>query len=287
MTQRVVGLLGGGLVEAGRPVLHADDLGLTRGDGCFEATRVRTDPAGRQLIDHLDQHLDRFDRSCAGLDLPPIDRTAWHRLIDAVLAGWQLPGEAMLKLMLSRGRESEPGGAVTGLATLTEMSPLVLRQRQQGIAVITLGRGYGSTAFTDQPWLLGGVKTLSYAVNVAGSRQASRRGADDVIFTSSDGYLLEAPTASLVWLAGDQLRTTTLAGTGVLASITGQALFEAAEQAGYLTGQALITPDELAVADGAWLVSSGRGVARLTSLDGRQLNADPELSARISALAGF
>jgi 4-amino-4-deoxychorismate lyase len=285
--QRVVGVLGSGVLDPDATVLHADDVGLTRGDGCFEATRVLTGPDGHQRIDHLEEHLDRFDRSCAGLDLAPIDRAAWHELIEELLACWALPGEAMLRLMLSRGRESDPTGPVTGIATLTELAEETLRQRRDGIAVITLERGLESTAFGEAPWLLGGIKTLSYAINLAGTREALRRGADDVIFTSSDGYLLEAPTSTVVWLHGDQLRTTRLDGTGVLASITQRALFEAAEGAGFETAYALGTVAELRACDGVWLVSSGRGVAQLHTLDGTPLAAAGELTAQLRKLAGF
>ena len=284
---RAVGLLGTGLVDPATPVLAADDLGLTRGDGCFEATRVRTDAAGGHRVDHLPEHLDRFDASCAGLDLPPIDRLGWCALIDEVLAGWQHPGEAMLKLMLSRGRESQPGGPITGLVTLTSMSPETLRQRREGVDAITLSRGFSSQSFTEARWLLGGIKTLSYAVNVAGTREALRRGAQDVVFTSTDGYLLEAPTATLVWLTGRLLRTTSWDGTGVLASITQRALFRAAEQDGFDTEHCLGTIADLQAADGAWLVSSGRGIAQLRSLDGQPLPTDAAATARLCELAGF
>jgi 4-amino-4-deoxychorismate lyase len=284
---RAVGVLGTGLVDPGTPVLHPDDLGLTRGDGCFEATRVRTDADGRHRVDHLPEHLDRFDASCAGLDLPPVDRGSWCGLIDEVLAGWRQPGEAMLKLMLSRGRESQPGGPVTGLVTLTSISPETLRQRREGVDAITLGRGFGSRTFTDARWLLGGIKTLSYAVNVAATREALRRGAQDVVFTSTDGYLLEAPTATLVWLTGRLLRSTRWDGTGVLASITQQALFRAAEQDGFATEYCLGTVADLRAATGAWLVSSGRGVAQLRSLDGEALPASAAATARLCELAGF
>jgi 4-amino-4-deoxychorismate lyase len=284
---RAVGLLGTGLIDPSIPALHPDDLGLTRGDGCFEATRVRTDPAGVHRVDHLPEHLDRFDVSCAGLDLPPIDRVAWCDLIDEVLASWRYQGEAILKLMLSRGRESRPGGPITGLVTLTSMSPETLRQRREGVDAITLCRGYSSQSFADARWLLGGIKTLSYAVNVAATREALRRGAQDVVFTSADGYLLEAPTATLVWLTGGLLHTTSWDGTGVLASITQQALFRAAEQDGLHTEHCLGTIADLQAADGAWLVSSGRGIAQLRSLDGQPLPVEPAATARLSALAGF
>jgi 4-amino-4-deoxychorismate lyase len=286
----VVGVLGVGPIDPDAPAVHADDLGFSRGDGCFEATRVVTSPSGEHRIDRLDEHFDRFDLSCAGLELPPVDRAGWRALIDQLLAGWTVPGEAMLRLLLSRGRESDlAAGAprVTGIATLTPTSPETLRQRAEGVAAITLRRGFSADAFTDAPWLLGGVKTLSYAVNVAGIREAKRRGAHDVLFLDQADRLLEAPTATVVWLTGATLTTVPVEGTGILHSITQRALFTAAEQAGYRTGQAAGTVPDLLASDGVWLVSSGRGVAPLLSLDGIPVPSRPGLSAEMAKLAGY
>ena len=41
------------------------------------------------------------------------------------------------------------------------------------------------------PWLLPGAKTLSHAVNMAALRHAERHGSGDVVFVSSDGFILE------------------------------------------------------------------------------------------------
>jgi 4-amino-4-deoxychorismate lyase len=209
-----VAVLGVGVVSSGTTgadaslasVLAADDLGLTRGDGCFEATRVRTDADGRHQIDHLTEHLDRFQASSVALELPDVDADAWRALIEDVLSGWHLAGEAMLRLMITRGRESTPG--ITGLATLTPLADSSKRQRRDGVTVITLNRGVASDAYAAAPWLLGGVKTLSYAVNVAAARWAAAASADDVIFLSTDGYVLEAPTSAVVWWADGGLFTT-------------------------------------------------------------------------------
>jgi 4-amino-4-deoxychorismate lyase len=193
----------------------------------------------------------------------------------------------MLKLMVTRGRESDPSGPITGVVTVTPIASQVLDQRRNGISVLTLSRGTASDAFADAPWLLGGVKTLSYAVNVAAVRLAQERGAHDVIFTSSDGYVLEGPTAAVVWHVEGSLNTTPVGPTGILSSITQRALFAAAEQAGMRTAYTLGTPVELAAADGVWLVSSGRGVAQVHTINGNRLTVTAGLSDRITDLAGF
>jgi 4-amino-4-deoxychorismate lyase len=287
VTKRAVAVLGYGLLEADAPAVASDDLGLTRGDGCFEATRVVATADGGYRIDHLPEHLDRLQASCAALELPRVDRAAWTALIEQVLEGWDQPGEAMLKLMLTRGRESTPTGPITGIATVTPLAEATLQLRRSGLAAITLDRGTASDSYAAAPWLLGGVKTLSYAVNVAAGREATRRNVDDVILVSSDGYLLEGPTSALVWCVGGTLLTTPTGATGILDSITQRALFAAAEQDGLRADYRLGTVADLHTADGVWLVSSGRGVAAVHTLDGSPLPGDPELTSRLSRLAGF
>src|SRR5690625_7099343 len=71
--------------------------------------------------------------------------------------------------------------------------------------VVTLDRGLASTVVDTSPWLLPGAKTLSYAVNMAATREAVRRGAEDVLFVSTDGYALEGPTSTLLVRHGDVL----------------------------------------------------------------------------------
>ena len=277
---QLVAVLGVGVVDdPDRPVLCADDLGLTRGDGCFDATRVVTDADGISVIDHLATHLDRFARSAAGLDIP-FDIEAWRSLVSDAAAAWTQPGEAVLRVMLTRGRESAPGDPVTGLLTIASIPEPALAGRA-GISVTTLDRGHAADMFSEVSWLLGGIKTLSYAINIAAGREAKRRGADDALFVSSDGFALEGPRAALLWRTGDRLATTPIDGTGILASITQAVVFERAAAEGVPVSYELITVDDLIRADGAWLLSSGRLVAPILQLDDVQLASDPACTDRV------
>ncbi|MEE9965901.1 MAG: aminodeoxychorismate lyase [Propionicimonas sp.] len=280
---QLIAVMGVGVVSADLPLLAADDLGVTRGDGCFDAARVVVDTAGTR-VDHLHQHLARFARSASALELPAPDLDAWEDLITEALAAWTVPGEAVLKLVYTRGRELYGGGPTQFLAITAAADATAARA---GVTAITLARGMASDAFAEAPWLLGGVKTLSYAINMAAKREAARRGADEAIFVSSDGYLLEGPTAGLVIAADDRLWTTPTAGTGILRSVTVEALLDAAEASGISIHESLFSAGDLAGVEGLWIVSSVRGVLPVVALDEAPLPYDPELTAQLAGFAGF
>ncbi|HYY81595.1 MAG TPA: aminotransferase class IV, partial [Actinomycetes bacterium] len=98
-------------------------------------------------------------------------------------------------------------------------------------------------------------------------RTACARGTDDAVFTGLGGELLEAPTASLWWRAGDTLHTPAL-DLGILAGITRAALAELAPAAGLRVLEGVFTADDLAAAEEAFLSSSTREVMPVVAVDG-------------------
>jgi 4-amino-4-deoxychorismate lyase len=257
------------------PVLTAFDQGLGRGDGVFESVAVL-----HGATPHLGAHLTRLGRSAALTDLADPGAAAWQALVDAVLDGWPPEVEGACRLFLTRGLgEGQPP---TALALLAPVGPEVLRQRAEGIAVLSLGLGIPAAFRASAPWLLGGAKTLSYAVNMAAVRHAHRRGADDVVFTSLEGFLLEGPTSTVVWAAGGTLHTPP-ADTGILAGTTMLRLFARAEEAGWPTATTPGTVADLHAADAVWLVSGIRGPAVVHTLDGVG-RGDAGLTARVREL---
>lgn len=289
----LVAVLGRGVVDADEPVVTADDLGLTRGDGCFDSARVVTSATGAAAVVDLDDHLDRLAASARAMDIADPPRDAWRGLVEEALEAWSTPGEAVLKLLLTRGREWRSTGP-TALVTITHRGPSLATGDRGGagatprtITAVTLSRGHPSDAFTDAPWLLGGVKTLSYVVNAAATREAARRGADDVVFTTTDGYALDGPTSGLLLARDGALVSTPTGGTGILESLTVAAILEAARADGVATRYELVPVADLYTADGLWLVSSGRGPVLVTALDGRPLRTDPGLAATVARYAGF
>lgn len=278
--QRVVALLGVGVVPADMPILRADDLGAVRGDGIFETMHVRD---GQAWL--LDEHLDRMQRSASRMDLSLPARGGLVELVSQALAPWPSTGEGGLRLVCTRG--AEDGGDVTVFATVFPVSGGNLRGRHHGVSVATATLGFPAELRSGTPWLLGGAKTLSYAVNMASLRWAQSVGADDVLWVSSDGYALEAPTSTLLWRSGDTLCTVPVERTGILAGTTGRWLLDHAGELGWSTDERMITPAGLAATDGAWLTSSVRGVAGIRTVDGNEVPYSPDLTDRIRTLLGY
>lgn len=260
---RIVVLPGTGPLPAETPVLRADDPGAANGDGVFETLHVR---AGRPWL--LGEHLDRMARSAALLELAlPPRRVLAELAADACAAG-PGSGEAALRLVCTRGPQG--AGAVV-YATLSPVPAGVVRERSDGVRVLTASLGVTATGRAGLPWLPSGAKSLSYATNLAARRWAVAHGADDLLWTSTDGYALEASTANLVWLTGGTLCTVPAAPTGILAGVTADHALARCAALGWDADRRMVTPAALATADAVWLTSSLRGPAPVRTLDGHPL----------------
>jgi 4-amino-4-deoxychorismate lyase len=261
-------------IDVTAPALSVGEMSTQRGDGIFESTGVVDGHA-----QEVGPHLDRLAHSAALCDLPAPHREQWRQAIAVAAQHCPPDGEAVIKLILSRGVEHGP--TPTAWVTAAE-APDNAAVRERGIRVVTLDRGYGIDTPERAPWLLLGAKTLSYAVNMAAIREAKRRGADDAIFVSSDGVVLEAPTASLLLRVGDTFVTPAPTG-GILQGTTQLSAFAWLEEQGLAAEYRDVRTPELGQADAAWLVSSVRLAAPITEIDGIPIPLDADFTARLNA----
>ncbi|MBD7995773.1 aminodeoxychorismate lyase [Arthrobacter sp. Sa2CUA1] len=273
----------GRVADASVPQLLATDLGATRGDGVFESM-LAVDGHPRKLASHLSRMAG--SASALGLEFPSAD--TWEPAIGTALAEFTRKygdQQAVVKLLLTRGPEG--ADRPTAWVQASPVPASAAEQRQTGLDVLLLERGYDSTLAERAPWLLLGSKTLSYAVNMAAIRYAREHGADDVIFTSSDGLVLEGPTSTVVLAeVKDGVKTllTPELESGILPGTTQSALFDAAAKSGWQLGYGPLRPERLRQADGVWLVSSIRLLAPVKSIDGNAIPVSPELTAELAAL---
>jgi len=273
--------------DVAAPQLSVLDLGATRGDGIFETISL-----GNGHLQALEPHLARFAHSAAMLDLPLPDAPQWRAAIvevasHLVSASGDPVDEGFVKIVMTRGVEGGSGSLLPGATpptgwVLAAVAPDHTPARRDGIRVVLLDRGYRHDIAQTAPWLLAGAKTLSYAVNRGVFREAARRGADDVLFVSSDGYLVEAAVSNLLLKRGQTL-ITPRTDLGILAGTTQADVFTWATGRGFATEYALLTVDDLQAADAAWLVSSGRHAAPIRAVDGVERPIDAALTAEINA----
>jgi 4-amino-4-deoxychorismate lyase len=238
------------------PVLRADDLGVLRGESVFETLRIGN---GRPAF--LDAHLERLAESARRVDIPLPD--GWRQLAEKAASGVD---EGVLRLVCSKGA---PGGGPVGFALVTPVPEETRRGREQGVRAITLTLGVAVDLLANAPWLLGGVKATSYAVNMASLRHAHEHDADEVIWVSTDDQVLEAPT-STVAVVLDGVLVSPPAEVGILPGTT----------LGALSGlvpfeQRALSVAELRAADEVMLLSSVRGVAPVVRLDGADRSPGP------------
>jgi branched-chain amino acid aminotransferase len=217
------------------------DDGVYRGDGAFEVIRLYS---GRPFA--LAEHLDRLERSAASIHLD-FDRTALGSEIDSLLAEFG-DAEAQLRLIVTRG----------GLR-IAATEPVPDHAESVSLASIP----YSPTV------ILNGVKSLSYAANMQATRLAKESGADEAILITPSGLILEAPTSTLFWVSGGNLRTTELEA-GVLQSITRARLVDALE-----VEEGSWQADDLRAASEAFLASTVREIQPIASLDGAPFPAAP------------
>jgi 4-amino-4-deoxychorismate lyase len=272
VTLLAVAVGGRGIVDPDEPVLNADDEALLRGRAAFETTRVY---AGRPF--KLDEHLARLAGSAARIGLPPVDVEECEKLARSALddAG---ESEAVLRLYWTAGREGS--GHRTALALVSSVPPQLEELRAQGIKLISLPLGLQADLRAFAPWLLGGVKSTSYAVNMAAETEAKRRGADDAVFLASGDVVLEGPVTN-VWWRLERILYTPALELGILAGVTRATLIAEAGRLGYEVREGVFPLEHMAAGEEAFTSSSVREVMPAIELDGKPVgDGSPGEAAR-------
>jgi 4-amino-4-deoxychorismate lyase len=255
------------------PFLRADDLGVLRGDGIFERFLVCS---GQPR--HLEDHLTRLARSARMTELEVPEAQAWRAAVAAAIEAWAGAAEWEMRLVCTRGPEE--GGPPTAYVLAQELAPSLLRQRQDGVAVVTVARGLPAGLTFDAPWLLLGAKTLSYAVNMAVKRWAESQGADDAIFVGDGDEVWEAGTSAVVAAFGRRL-VSPPPSVGILDSISVPHLFVAAQAAGWEVARDRLALGDLLACDGLWLCSSLR-FTQVHTLDHKSLPPSADHSSLLA-----
>jgi 4-amino-4-deoxychorismate lyase len=268
----IVVTLDGAAIDPRAPSVYADDPMLLRGDGVFETLLLR---GGRPCL--LGAHVARLATSAAIIGLAAPEHARWRHAVAAAVAHWTGDGDAVLRLVLGRGRAARP----TAFVTASAVPDRAVAARRDGVAAVTLD--CGTPAPGGAPWSLAGVKSLSYAPNTAALRHAERLGAQDVVFVGSEGSVLEGPRSSILIATDDGTLLTPPASLPILPGTTVRAVFDEALGRGLACREHSIDVADLVAAQGVWLLSSVTLAARVHTLDGVRLRQSP-MAAEVAGL---
>jgi 4-amino-4-deoxychorismate lyase len=270
VTLLALAVAGQGLVDPNEPAVHADDEAVIRGRAAFETLRVYGGVPFR-----LESHLVRLASSCERIGVEPPDAGEARALASLALERAREP-DAVLRFYRTSGREQLDSPRL--LVLVSSLPDHLEELRARGIRLVSL---LGVRA--EVPWLLGGVKSTSYAVNMAAEAEARARGADDAVFVSRDELVLEGPVTTVWWRRGSELFTPSL-DLGVLAGVTRDALLELAPALGYAVREGRFPLAELQGAEEAFTSSSVRELMPAVELDGRPIARGPAADALQAAL---
>ncbi|HUR23777.1 MAG TPA: aminotransferase class IV [Acidimicrobiales bacterium] len=246
----------GQLVDEREARVSPFDHGLLTGDGVFETMRIVW---GRPFAAR--RHLERLDRSTAGMRLPCPRRDIVMAAIDEVIAanGWT---DARLRVTVTGGPGAlgsdrsavEPTVIVAG-------GPLPAWPPAADVAVAPWPR--------NERGALVGVKTVSYGENVVALAHARDRGAGEALFANLAGNLCEGTGTNVFLGLGGRLVTPPLSA-GCLAGVTRELVMELVDVV-----EEDVPMATLAGADEAFLTSSTRDIQPIRSIDGRSLPTCP------------
>lgn len=232
--------------------LAIDSPAVAHGLGLFETMLVTR---GRVVL--LEEHLARMTRSAATLGFPTPDGDAFRR--EAIDAAATAGEEAALRCLYVASSLHE----WTLAAEVHAIPPLTLSRRTHG-RVITLDPTL-TRALPEH-------KMTSYAPCVIGLRRAAAMGADEGLFVTREGLILEGTATNVFAIANRSLIT---APAGILPGIMRAWVLEHAASAGIAIEERCPSLDELR--EGSFLTGSLTLLAPIQHVNGERCRAPGEI----------
>lgn len=274
-------LYNGKLIPSGEPVIRADSRGVRYGDGCFETFRSQ-----RGSLLHLDRHLERLRGGLEqlGIPCPPqLDEAALGDAIARLLRKNDLM-ERPAGVRLQVWREGGRGYGTEGMREVEyamTCGELPASKSAWELATSSTRRIPGAALPSRYKWS-GGTNLI------LASGEARRKGADDALMLSVEGWVSETAMANIFWTDGERIYTPD-ERCDLLPGITRAVLLSLLEEEDWpevRTGR--YDPGELYGAEAAWTCNSLRGVMPVSRIDDHALDPGHPLVGRLrKAYAGY
>lgn len=238
--------LNGEIVPMSEARIGVEDRGFQFGDGVYEVVRLYN---GRPFT--LTEHLDRLERSCAGIELRmPMEKAALGEQMSTLVARSGVR-EGMVYLQVTRG--AAPRNHVfpaVGPTLLFYARPLQPPQ-QPGE-----GEGIKLLAVADERWRRCWIKSIALLPNVLAKNQAVAGGFDEAAFVDN-GIVSECASSNLFAVIGGKLVTHPV-GSRVLPGITRLVLLQICDELGVTVDERPLREEEVMRADELFITSTTR-----------------------------
>ncbi len=230
------------------------DHGLFFGDGVYEVVRSYN---GR--IFALEEHLQRFSRSLAEIEITGVDIDWIH---SNVLKAFDAAGISNAKIYFHITRGSGTRNHVSDnlkpnfFLTVTELEDDT-KLKTNGIAVST---------FPDWRWKRCDIKSLNLLPNVLAKQAASKKGCDEAIFVNEAGRITEGASSAFFAILGGTLQTSPLTAN-ILPSITRQFVLNAGKNINLEIVEKSLTPDDAISSDELFIAVTTKDIVPVVKFD--------------------
>jgi branched-chain amino acid aminotransferase len=257
----------GEFVPIGDARIPLTEMGFTRSDATYDVVAV-----WRGNFFRLKDHLERFERGCACLQLkPPVGFDEIPTLLAECVRRSGLQ-DAYVEMICTRGvpsagvrdpRQVQNRFYAFAIPYIWIASP---EQQTAGIA-LAIAR---SVERISQRAVDPMVKNFQWGDFVRAQFEAHERGAWTAVLLDPEGYVTEGPGFNIFTYTRGTLLTPP---DGVLHGITRQTVLELARQEGIPSRLAKFDAETLVSADEVFLTSTAGGVMPVTSIDGQILGS--------------
>jgi branched-chain amino acid aminotransferase len=262
--------INGTIAPLERATVPVNDHGFLYGDSVYETVRTY-----RRRPFVLERHLERLERSAAGIRLPlPWSRRQLAGEIERTLAaaGTGGEGEFVIRIIATRG----PGPLgydpdlcphPTMVILLRPLKPPSVSDREIGISVVVATLRRNPIEALDPR-----IKSSNLLNNILAAQQAKDAGAFEAIFFNTAGFLAEGTLTNVFFVKAGAARTPSL-DCGILSGVTRDLVLDLSARNGAPIEQGLYREADLRCADEIFLTSTTREVLPVARLDGRPVGA--------------
>jgi len=255
----------GAPVDAAEARVPVFDRGFLYGDSVYEVTR-----AFGGVAFALDEHLDRLERSAAGLIMRTPSRAAIRAAVVETITASKLD-DAYVRIVVTRGAGEialDPAAADEPrlIVIVRPPKPPAPEAYRDGVEVAIVGRtryAPGVPTSTVDPQ----VKSGNYLGSVMAVAEARKRGAYEAILCDNVGRITEGSSSNFFIVRGGWVSTPPLS-VGLLEGITRRKVMELLDAEKVRWSEQALWPIDLHRAEEAFLTSSVRGVVPISRVDG-------------------